>query len=346
MNEKYQKIIGDCEKILEEHWQEQVTKFNEYVNEVQKNKSGYQKLRYRLPNAIIPCIPIRDAMNPNISFNFRYLDSKIAEITGMDENYNPKLFFKNCAESLEKYGFDMKLITDLEKEYSWHDPVSTSFRRHFKGQVKRDIENDTHFNKEATIQTALWKLLKNSKKEKGNLCNIQPVCMFNRFFEPPAFLSAANVTTQGVFSSKNPGNIDMISRIGTGKNSELAVIELKKEEATKPDKAILQAIVYAVCVKKLLFCNELGNKTDKWWKLYGYGQKVQGDFTVPKNFVMHAVVCMPYYDEIDKSFALTEPLCLGDGVKLYLDYLYFDINDRNRISFRRENVSIQKIKVL
>jgi hypothetical protein len=330
--------------LLHEHWIEYVSKFNEYIFEVQRNKEIYQNLEFRLPNAIVPCIPIRDAMNSNVRFNLRYLERKIAEISGVDVRNQPKLDFRPCVNALVNMGYQ---IHDIKEEYSWNDPECQRFRSFFKNLISNSIKNDIDYNNEATIQTALWKLLKNCKKENGNLRNIQPICMFNRFFEPPAFLKASNVHKSGVVHSKNSGNIDMIARIGKGKNSELAVIELKKISNARPEDVILQAIVYAVCIKKLLFCNDSNNAANKWWKLFGYGQSDQEDFSIPKKFVMHAVACMPYKEGIDKSFVLSEPLELGNGVSLFLDYLYFDFDRRNlnSISFQRENVSINKVEI-
>jgi len=341
---RFDTLIENCNEVLSNNWEKYVNRFNEYVKNVNENYVLYKRMKpIRMPKSIIPCVPIRDASSPTIKFNLRYKDKKIAEIVGLDKNKFPRLRFRK-QEILKGFGLINKY--DASTIYDWNSHEAKRFRSHFKNLAGAEINEDIDFNQEATIQTALWKKLKDDKKSVGSLRNIQPVCMYNRFFEPPAFISASNIYDDQVQDSPNSGNIDMIARIGRGNNSELAIIEMKKANQTSPIQAVRQALIYAVCIKKLLFCKELGNHAYKWWNLFGYNKEYSVEYLPPTKFIMHAVACMPYRDGIEKAF--TQSFELGDGVTLKLDYMYFDFNpgDIKSIKFRKENISINNIEVV
>lgn len=114
------------------------------------------------------------------------------------------------------------------------------------------------------------------------------------------------------YSGQYGGGIDILARVGNGKGTKLAVLELKDSYSKNepPEKVMHQAITYAVFIRELLR-SECG---EKWWKFFGFG----GD--IPKKLEIKAIVVMQYYPNADTSFGGAK-LPIGNDV-LKLGYIY------------------------
>lgn len=136
-------------------------------------------------------------------------------------------------------------------------------------------------------------LLANYAKKRSDekeISYIQPVTMLDTSarFQMPTPIKASSVK-DGVdtlsYAGKSGGGIDILARVGSGRSTTLAVMELKDEnkDSEPPHKVICQAIAYAAFLRELLR-SESG---DSWWSFFGFGG------SVPKRLTLKAIVVMP-----------------------------------------------------
>lgn len=213
----------------------------------------------------------------------------------------------------------------LEGKINWDE--ASEFRTIY-AKLEEDIQNNNAKltkNKEHELESKLLKNFSKKSSDEKIICNIQPVTMLKEslFFQMPTPLKASNAKDGIIeYSAENGGGIDILARIGHGKNTHLAIIELKDkyEKNEPPEKAICQAIAYATFIRELLRIKESG---EKWWSFFGFG----GD--VPKSLKLFAIIAMPNSKNADKNFVYNHDddginLSLGGKDKLELGYIYLE----------------------
>lgn len=218
---------------------------------------------------------------------------------------------------------DAKNLESYSKKgyFDWHGSDAADFRRIYS-ELEKSIQPKPSLTKilgnpEHDMECELLKNYSKKSSDGKEILNIQPVMMgeTNARFQMPTPIKASEAKSglhKISYSGANSGNIDILARVGSGKGTKLAVLELK-DSYTKnepAEKVMHQAITYAVFIRELLR-SECG---DNWWKFFGFG----GD--IPKKLEIKAIVVMPDYPNADTSFGGVE-LPIGNDV-LKLGYIY------------------------
>lgn len=179
---------------------------------------------------------------------------------------------KNISWKSEEAKLFRKIYSDLELKM-------TSGEVSLPGQPEHDMES--------------WLLQNYAQKSSvgKELLYIQPVTMAgtDAKFQMPTPLRASNAkdgTEQITYAKQYGGGIDILARMGRGKQTTLAIMELKDEnkKTEPPEKAIRQAIAYATFIRALLRDTECGSA---WWHFFGFGGEI------PKKLNLKAIIVMP-----------------------------------------------------
>ena len=237
----------------------------------------------------------------------------------------------NTAEMGKK--LDALIVYSKMGKLLWHSEQAKDFRK-----IYLDLENK--IQSDSAVKKALGQpehdmeceLLKNYSQKSSagkEILNIQPVMMGNtgaRFQMPTAIKAstAKNGTANIEYSNSkhSGGGIDILARMGSGKGTKLAVLELKDSysKSEPPEKVMHQAVAYATFIRELLR-SDCG---DKWWKFFGFG----GD--IPQKLEIKAIVVMPYNANAETYFGGAELPIDNDSIKL--GYIYrSDIQGNQKI---------------
>lgn len=237
------------------------------------------------------------------------------------------------AEKILQYHCECYNESNIDQWLSWHSEQAKDFRK-----IYLDLENK--IQSDSAVKKALGQpehdmeceLLKNYSQKSSagkEILNIQPVMMGNtgaRFQMPTAIKAstAKNGTANIEYSNSkhSGGGIDILARMGSGKGTKLAVLELKDSysKSEPPEKVMHQAVAYATFIRELLR-SDCG---DKWWKFFGFG----GD--IPQKLEIKAIVVMPYNANAETDFGGAELPIDNDSIKL--GYIYrLDIQGNQKI---------------
>lgn len=194
-----------------------------------------------------------------------------------------------------------RIYTDLERA------LATNGQSHLLGQPEHDMESF---------------LLANYAKKRSDekeISYIQPVTMLDTSarFQMPTPIKASSVK-DGIdtlsYAGKSGGGIDILARMGSGRSTTLAVMELKDEnkDSEPPHKVICQAIAYAAFLRELL----RSASGESWWRFFGFGG------SVPKKLVLKAVVVMPLQSKggtiSRQTEAFMQELCAPENRRLLI----------------------------
>ena len=240
---------------------------------------------------------------------------------------------KKAQSYADKYHCECYNESNIDQWLSWHSEQAKDFRK-----IYLDLENK--IQSDSAVKKALGQpehdmeceLLKNYSQKSSagkEILNIQPVMMGNtgaRFQMPTAIKAstAKNGTANIEYSNSkhSGGGIDILARMGSGKGTKLAVLELKDSysKSEPPEKVMHQAVAYATFIRELLKsdCGE------KWWKFFGFGGNI------PQKLEIKAIVVMPYDANAKTNFGGMELPIDNDTIKL--GYIYrSDIQGNQKI---------------
>ena len=277
-----------------------------------------------------------------IIFELRFHGQSVAEVS-TDVSNSDKIYLKvtppkklltnafNTAEMGKK--IDALIVYSKMGKLLWHSDEAKDFRRIY-------LELDSKINTDKSVKKALsepehdmeCELLKNYSQKSSagkEILNIQPVMMGNtgaRFQMPTAIKAstAKNGTANIEYSNskQSGGGIDILARVGNGRGTKLAVLELKDSysKSEPPEKVMHQAVAYTAFIRELLR-SDCG---DKWWKFFGF----RGD--IPQKLEIKAIVVMPYNANAETDFGGMELPIDNDTIKL--GYIYrSDIQGNQKI---------------
>ena len=194
-----------------------------------------------------------------------------------------------------------KIYADLEKEIA-------SGRVSLPGQPEHDMES--------------WLLQNYAQKSSvgKEILYVQPVTMAgtDAKFQMPTPLRASNAkdgTEQITYAKQYGGGIDILARMGRGKQTTLAIMELKDEnkKTEPPEKAIRQAIAYATFIHALLRDTECGLA---WWRFFGFGGEI------PKKLNLKAIIVMPNAPNTATDFSGETIRLRENDDQITLGYIY------------------------
>jgi hypothetical protein len=255
----------------------------------------------------------------SVEISLRYLGQNVAVLTGDAKSLSLSTS-KFDEHNKQYFGCEIK----LPKDTAWDSPKASAFRSHF---VNRPV-GDKPLKDELRLQSLLLdEFFKTGESKK--LRNIQPVTISDLRFPMPTPLAASD-PGEVWNSGSDGGDIDIFTRVGSGRSSNLCIIEVKKSYSKSIARnAIEQAIKYTVFVRELLRSRSGAN----WWKIFGFERELPKD-----GLILHAACAMPMPNAgvPDKPFG-DEGLDIG-GDKILLHYIYFK-EDNNQITEIRSSLS-------
>lgn len=291
-------------------WQVRYANYaKEILNKVEIIKS--KKKLFRQFSPLFLYMNISEAKGGG-TFSLRYAGQQVADLK-VREN---EVFI-----STKKYALNNKQHFNCEinlDDALWSSRQTTKFRKYFLTEPVRSSQAKKA-NEEHRIESALLSEFSKKKSVDKKLLGIQPVRLFGEIlrFQMPTPLTASGNEVR--YSGANGGGIDILCRKGSGANTALCVIEVKDETIAiePPNKAIMQAISYAVFLRELL--RSSGGKD--WYRIFGFKR------ALPQNLKIIAAIAMPYNEKIKSDFEGIE-LSLGGLDKLKLHSIYFVEQDR------------------
>lgn len=240
-----------------------VKRFSEYAKDIKDEKDTITEIKesfHKSPNLNL-YTRISDIKNKGI--NIRYKGESVGYIKKDDK-------LKLLTVKKECFNWNKELNCD------WDSPEATEFRKYFSQNI--ECNRQTEHNFESML---IEEFAKRSSKDK-KLCNIQPVRIYNGL----AFQMATALKGSGGEICMSTGHIDILARVKHGAETNLCVIELKKD-ALKDDKGAdivrAQGLAYAVFLRELLrsSCGE------EWYKIFGYSGKI------PEKLTINVCIAMP-----------------------------------------------------
>lgn len=240
-------------------------------------------------------------------------DLKINTYNKVSIRFNKKA--RNIFESMSNE--DKEYFDNLKEEfYPWKGKEARRFRRIVKEIPSEKVCGQPEHKLESEL---LDNFLQKSSQGK-EILNIQPITMLkgSGFFQMPTPLKASgakNGINNITYANSYGGGIDILARVGRGKGTQLAILELKDENISSepPEEAIKQAIAYATFVRELLRSEEVG-KT--YWRFFGFTRKL------PEKLSLKAIIVMPYKNGIDTDFAKISLPIADTKDSIELGYIY------------------------
>lgn len=327
---KYEDTIKKVKKLLNND-QEWENRYAGYIDILSNNSEIIKNARkkFNVPSQFTLHMSVSKATEGTkncVKFDLRYHGHNIACVKVNKETVEIKAIKNNDISSvLNKVA---RVDEDkLEGKSNWNE--ASEFRRRYAKLEELISSNEAKLtkNKEHELESELLKNFSKKSSDGKYICNIQPVTMLieSLFFQMPTPLKASNAKSGIIeYAAENGGGIDILARIGSGRNTHLAIIELKDkyEKNEPPEKAICQAIAYATFIRELLR-SEFG---EKWWRVFGFG----GD--VPKSLKLFAIIAMPNSKNANKNFVYNHDhnvinLSLDGNDELELGCIYLENAD-------------------
>lgn len=311
---KYEDTIKKVKELLvnDQEWK---SRYAGYIDTILSNPEIIKNARkqFNVPSQFTLHMSVSKANEVTknvVKFDLRYHGHNIACLKVNKETVELEAVKNNdIISAMNKAG-----IVDedkLEGKINWNE--ASKFRTIY-AKLEENIQNNNvklTKNKEHELESELLKNFSKKSSDGKFICNIQPVTMLKEslFFQMPTPLKASNAKDGIIeYSAEKGGGIDILARIGSGKNTHLAIIELKDkyEKNEPPEKAICQAIAYATFIYELL----RSISGEKWWRFFGFGGKL------PKSLNLVAIIAMPNSKNADKTFVDN---CNQNGINLSLD---------------------------
>lgn len=276
---------------------------------------------FRTPKPLCCYLTLGEAQTAkNWTYSLRYLGQTVASVKVQDKSLKIEID-QDLAENNRKF-WSFKL-GDFSEDWSTGEKAK-AFRKHFK--ALENTKEKRALSPEHTVESALFSELEKTSGVSKALCGIQPIRYGGTRTHMKTALSASQAKNNKVSVKKSGGEIDLFCRQRQGNRARLTVVEIKDENKPKesPEKAIKQAIAYAVFIRELVR-SESG---PAWMKLWGMENQPWED-----GFTINAVVAMPKKDTDDLSFA-HEILRLGrDRIQLHYISFLGDARDGADVPF-------------
>ncbi|MCK5685254.1 hypothetical protein KAJ27_14080 [bacterium] len=329
---KLQDIVKKSEQSLKENQENWSSLWNGWADGLLKNEKDITNARkqYHEWHPLRIYMPIGEAKKSKTQCRFaiRYYGKDIAEIETKFKDMVPYLIFddvktKNNHRRSNRNSLGLDML-DEKFRHPWDSKPSEKFRT-----ILKNLElpaRDEHMLESMVLDEMGKKV---NDKFEGTLKNIQPVQLYGKLRFQMKIPFSAN---EGVPNySKNCGGIDILARIGSGHNTNLAVLELKREDKNSYKKAIAQSIIYSIGLIYLLRDETMG---PKWWKLFGFKR------ALPQSISIYAAATIPYsirdeFKKERKDLNITDDTVINIGQdKIKLGHIFFDQTKNNRIDIK------------
>ncbi len=244
-----------------------VKRFSDYADKICNMETTIKEIKksfHKSPNLnLYTCIS--DIKNKGI--NIRYKGESVGYIKKDDK-------LKLLTVKKECFNWNKELNCD------WDSPEATEFRKYFSQNI--ECNRQTEHNFESML---IEEFAKRNSKDK-ELCYIQPVRIYNELaFQMTTALKASDKEIR-MATNARAGGIDILARVKHGTETNLCVIELKKD-VLKDDKGA--DIVRAQCLAYAVFLRELLRSScgEEWYKIFGYSGKI------PEKLIINVCIAMP-----------------------------------------------------
>ena len=315
MNKNFDEIIQKAQRLLKENQSEWVEQYKLYAEEMTANAAFISEKRekFREWAPLYFYINTSKAKNAKskLTLDVRYMGQNIAALT----------CDKNGVVTISTTGYETTNLRDFDckiklENTGWKDSVA--FRRFFREREQTRNEGKKA-NAEHKIESMLLTEFSKKSGEK-RLRGIQPVKFAGKIrFSMPTVLSASDHNELKIPESRKGGGVDILARVGSGRNASLCIIELKDENNSTepPELALQQAVEYTVFIRELLR-SEAGSF---WWKLFGFSKDI------PDKLTLYASCAMPAREsgKDDESFRGTRFNIDGDIIECH--YIYYTLSE-------------------
>lgn len=324
LDDEYIEVIKKTRQLIDSN-REWIARYRKYIQKINDIREQLKEARHAfyVPKPFKLYMPISKAMKS--VFNLRICGQDVADLKINTHNKVSIRFNKNATHIFALMpDEDKEYFENLKEEfYPWKGKEARRFRRIFKEFSSEKLCGQPEHKLESYL---LDNYLQKSSQGKVIL-NIQPITMLegSGFFQMPTPLKASNAKDGSIeYAAEKGGGIDILARIGSGRNTHLAIIELKDkyEKNEPPEKAICQAIAYATFIRELLH----SKSGEKWWSFFGFS----GD--LPKSLKLFAIIAMPNFKNANNNFVYNHDydgvnLSLDGEDKLELGYIYLENTD-------------------
>lgn len=303
----YQDVIAAVRKLLRDN-PEWIVRYKHYIDTLAEKKAAgtfsWAQRQFSVPApfqlylslsmAIHKCTAKRTAFELRFhgqSVAVLFVDNQKEKTVSLQVKKAPAVY-KVLREKSEA---DAAYLSSLDPSalYDWHSEEARNFRRIYAGLERALATNgQSHLlgQPEHDMESFLLANYAKKRSDEKEIAYIQPVTMLDTSarFQMPTPIKASSVKN-GIdtlaYAGKSGGGIDILARVGSGRSTTLAVMELKDEnkDSEPPRKVICQAIAYATFLRELLR-SEAG---EGWWRFFGFGG------SVPKKLTLKAIVVMP-----------------------------------------------------
>ena len=319
----YENVIVEVQKLLSanKEWKD---RYRKYIDTIltKAEKAPFKKVQeqFAVPSPFQLYMPLSTVVNDcsglRTVFELRFHGRSVATLIVANKEDKKVALRVKRTQAIYKVLTDAKKKTDAEdleklvkgtealSEYDWHGKEAKNFRKIYS-DLEHTLKNNTQLRlagqPEHEMESYLLCNYAHRSSTDREVRFIQPVMMYGTraCFQMPTPIRASDVKN-GVdklsYSKSNGGGIDILARVGSGRSTYLAVLELKDEntKSEPPHKAVCQAIAYATFLRELIR-SESGQK---WWNFFGFGG------SIPKELSLKAIITMPYRNKegiVDES---------------------------------------------
>lgn len=238
-------------------WEE---RFQGYIQNIAINHQKNVKRSFRKPDGL----SLYSSVGSNgKSFDLRFRGQSVATVK---ETAAEKVKLSPKSVANQKYfGLDL-----CKEEVDWDSTEASNFRSFFKKESLKftterpDADRKYPKSKEHRVENCLLREFSKQLGKEKALCYIQPIKLYNLFFQMPTPLKAS---THNPTYSERGGGIDILARIKPLKGiSRICVMEVKDENkpAESQANAMAQAVTYAVFIAYLL----RSKSGQHWWDFF------------------------------------------------------------------------------
>jgi hypothetical protein len=300
---------------------EWVDRYAEYVECILKNPEKKLANGFRRPQGLSMYSSV--SRRNGKSFDLRFAGQSVAEMTKDSDNKYTVKIRKNGTKGKYFEGFP-KL--HLPETFKYGDRDYKKFTKYFRDEaIKDNLKSPEH-----TLENCLLKeFSKKLRSEEKSLCYIQPVKLYNMYFQMPTPFKASDHNSLE-YAREKGGGIDILARVkNTKTGSRLAVIEVKDEKTVNETQAdaMKQAIAYATFIAKLLRSKSGQN----WWNFFMAHSvekpKLESGEVPNKKLNIDVVTAMPSGNT--KEFSNQKLEIKELNVVLHCHSLYFDKEEYN-----------------
>ena len=299
-------------------WEE---RFQGYIHNIVINHQKKRKRSFRKPDGL----SLYSSVGSNgKSYDLRFRGQSVATVK---ETAAEKVKLSPKSDANQKYfGLDLR-----KKVVDWDSTEASNFRSFFKKESLKFTTEHPKADRKKTkseehrVENGLLREFSKQLGKEKALCYIQPIKLYNLFFQMPTPLKAS---THDPKQSEKGGGIDILARIKPLKGiSRICVMEVKDENkpAESQATAMSQAVTYAVFIAYLL----RSKSGQHWWNFFmerslteTKGKDVTTRNKVPKPLHIDVVTIMPQ--------GTTEEFCDVDipldelDTTLHCHSLYYD----------------------